>query len=263
MEHGCHIAQGRWSEEEAKKSSTWREIKAVRLVLESLTPKLKNERIRWFSDNQNVVKILQVGSKKGHLQQEALAIFSMAAKNLIRLEPEWIPRAENQQVDYLDRLQDRDDWRINPGVFCELDSSWGPHTVDRFADHHNTQLPRFNSRFWNPGTEVLDAFTCDWGSETNWICPPPYLIPRVIRHAQKTKAKGTLIVPLWRSALFWPMLFPCKDIPAKFVMKTIVLMRSEQLVLPDKSGCNLFKGLPNSDLLAILVNFTGQIANVC
>ena len=135
--------------------------------------------------------------------------------------------------------------------------------MDRFADHHNTQLPRFNSRFWNPGTEAVDAFTCDWGSETNWICPPPYLIPRVIRHAQKTKAKGTLIVPLWRSAPFWSMLFPCKDIPAKFVMETIVLMRSEQLVLPGKSGCNLFKGLSNSDLLAILVNFTGQIANAC
>ena len=85
VEHGCHIAKGRWSEEEAKQR---REIKAVRLVLESLIPKLKNERIRWFSDNQNVVRILQVGSKKGHLQQEVLAIFSMAAKNLIRLEPE-------------------------------------------------------------------------------------------------------------------------------------------------------------------------------
>ena len=188
VEHGCHIAQGRWFEKEAKQSSTWREIKAVRLVLESPIPKLKNERIQWFSDNQNVVRILQVGSKKEHLQEEALAIFSIAAKNLICLEPEWILRAENQQADYLSRLQDRDDWRINPEVFCELDFYWGPHTVDRFADHVNTQLPRFNSHFWSPGTEAVDTFTCDWGNETNWICPPPYLIPRVIRQTQKTKA---------------------------------------------------------------------------
>ena len=76
VEHGC---QGRWSVEEEKQNFTWREIKAVRLVLESLIPKLKNEHIRWFSDNQNVVRILKGESKKGHLQQEALAIFSMAA----------------------------------------------------------------------------------------------------------------------------------------------------------------------------------------
>ena len=59
MEHGCHVAHGAWSENQAAKSSTWRELKAVRMVLESLIPKLKNERIRWFSDNQNVVRIME------------------------------------------------------------------------------------------------------------------------------------------------------------------------------------------------------------
>ena len=152
MEHGCHIAHGRWSDDEAQQSSTWREIRAVRLVLESLIPVLKNKRIRWFSDNQNVVRILQIGSKKAHLQQEALAIFGMAAKNLIHIEPEWIPHGENQQADYLSWLQNRVDWRINLEVFLKLMSQWGPHTVDRFADYFNAQLPQFNSQFWSPGT---------------------------------------------------------------------------------------------------------------
>ena len=48
----------------------------------------KNERIRWFSDNQNVVRILQAGSRKVELQQEALAVYAMAVRNLIRIEPE-------------------------------------------------------------------------------------------------------------------------------------------------------------------------------
>ena len=97
-----------------------------------------------------MVRILQVGSKKAHLQQEALAIFEMVVKNLIRIEPEWIPREENQQADYLSRLQDRDNWRINPKVFLKLNAQWGPHTVDRFADHFNAWLPQFNFRFWSP-----------------------------------------------------------------------------------------------------------------
>jgi len=35
------------STEERSKSSTWRELHAVGMVLESLIPKLKNERICW------------------------------------------------------------------------------------------------------------------------------------------------------------------------------------------------------------------------
>ena len=33
--------------------------------------KLSNLRVRWFTDNQNVVCILQVGSAKSHIQVEA------------------------------------------------------------------------------------------------------------------------------------------------------------------------------------------------
>ena len=80
----------------------------------------------------------------------------------------------------------------------------GAHTVDQFADFHNKQTPRFNSRCWNPGTEAVDAFTVDWHGDTNWWCPPVRLVPRVISHAQVCKVVGTLIVPCWPSAPFWP-----------------------------------------------------------
>ena len=63
VENGCHITHGAWSEDQAVKSFKWRELRAVRMLLESLIPKLKNERIRWFSDNQNVVRIMEIGSK--------------------------------------------------------------------------------------------------------------------------------------------------------------------------------------------------------
>jgi len=40
-----------------------------------------------------------------------------------------------------------------------------------------------------PNTKAVDAFTCDWRHE---MCPPPYLAPRVIHHAARTGAKGTV-----------------------------------------------------------------------
>ena len=41
--YGCHIAHGQWAPAEAGKSSTWCEIRAVRLVLEALIDKLENQ----------------------------------------------------------------------------------------------------------------------------------------------------------------------------------------------------------------------------
>ena len=43
---------------------------------------LKIEHVRWLSDNQHVVKILEIGSKKPQLQEEALVVFSIAAQSL-------------------------------------------------------------------------------------------------------------------------------------------------------------------------------------
>ena len=132
VEHGCHIAQGQWLPQEAKLSSTWRELLAVLKVLQSLTSKLRNQRIHWFTDNQNIVRILSVGSKNPLLQQEAIAIFNNSITNQVRIEPEWIPREANQQADFISRIVDSGDWSLHPDLFAKLDAKWGPHTVDRF-----------------------------------------------------------------------------------------------------------------------------------
>ena len=68
---------GQWSEEESKQSSAWRDLRAVHLVLNSICHKLKNQKVRWFRDNQNVVRIVLYDSKKPVLQEEALAIFAV------------------------------------------------------------------------------------------------------------------------------------------------------------------------------------------
>ena len=75
---------------------------------------------------------MQCGSRQPHLQSEALGIFATCLKSNIRVEPEWIPREENELADV-----DYDDYTLHPAVFRWLDSVWGPHTVDRFANSTN------------------------------------------------------------------------------------------------------------------------------
>ena len=166
------------------------------------------DRVRWFTDNQNVARILMVGSKKPHLHALALKVFSLSIHNNIKLEPEWIPRSLNERADLFSRIVDYDDWMLNPVVFAEVDRLWDPHSVDRFANWQNCQTTRFNSRCWSPGSEAVDAFTVDWGKENNWVCPPISLIPRIIRHAQVCMARATMLVPVWTMAPFWPLLCP-------------------------------------------------------
>ena len=54
--------------------------------------------------------------------------------------------------------------------------------------------------------EYLDVFTASWQNENNWLFPPPYLIPKVLKHLEFSKAKGTLVAPMWTSAIWWPLL---------------------------------------------------------
>ena len=202
------------------------------------------------------MRILQVGSKKPHLHAVALKVFNIAIQYQIRLEPEWVPRELNEQADFLSRIVDYDDRYLNPTVFMWLDATWGPHTVDRFADHNNCQLPRFNSRCWSPGAEAVDSFTVNWAGENNWWCPPVGLVPRVIAHAQVCGASGTLIVPEWPSAPFWPVVHPTAEQFAEFVVGTQELPLSELLIMPGLSGCSLFGGkVPNTRVLALRCEF--------
>lgn len=84
---------------------------------------------------------------------------------------------------------------------------WGVHTVDRFATHYNKKCVRFNSKYWCPNTECVDA--C-WKGENNWLVPPPNLITKAINKLVADKAKAKLIVPEWKSAPFWPILYDGK-----------------------------------------------------
>ena len=88
-----------------------------------------------------------------------MSVFETCFQHGIRLQMEWIPRSLNDKADYSSRIVDCDDWQLNPQIICQLNALWGPHTVDQFASPHNAQLPRYNSRFWTPSYEAVDAFT--------------------------------------------------------------------------------------------------------
>ena len=201
------ICHKNWSSDERLKSSTWRELTAVHLGLDSFKKFISCKSYYWFSDNQSAVHIIENGSKKLALQAIAIDIFGTCLLCNISLIPRWIPRDKNQTADVISKLIDYDDWFVANEVFYLLDSLWGPYTVNRFADEQNTKLKRFNSLFWSPNCEAVDAFSQNWQGENNWIVPPVFLISSAIKHLLTCRARGTLVAPAWPSVPFWPLIF--------------------------------------------------------
>ena len=132
---------------------------------------------------------------KPHLQGIATSIYRFCLEQNMSLEVQWIPRDLNIRADFLCGITDKDDWGIATKIFNKLECAWGPHTTDCFASDYNKKTVRYNSRFWNPGAENVDAIYQSWTQENNWIVPPIPLISRVIHHIFMDRANSTLIVP--------------------------------------------------------------------
>ena len=194
-----------WSDFEKSQSSTFREFLAV-LSLQAFIDSLRAQTVVCYTDNQNVARIVSIGSKVPALQRMALDIHRLCLLASVSIDMPWIPRDLNTIADDISKFVDLDDYSINDGVFFSLDELWGPHTCDRFACYYNAKLPKFNTRFYTPGTSVVNAFAQDWSNDNNWLCPAVCLTCKVLSHLKVCNAASTLVVPLWRSAHFWPRL---------------------------------------------------------
>lgn len=240
------------STEEKIKSSTWRELEAIRFSLTSIPSYLSNNTLFWYTDNFAASKIVESGSNKSELQVKALEIFDICKTKNIDLKINWISRENNKEADCISKIIDHDDWVVNTFFFKFITNKWGKITIDRFASSKNTKSPRFNSKYLCPSTEAVNAFSQDWSEEKNWLVPPIYLIPKCLNHFSVSKpgTTGILIVPVWQSAAFWPLLFSKKG---QFIniIKDWLYLPSHALELGDFKGSFIGSEKFNSQLIAL------------
>jgi hypothetical protein len=148
-----------WTNDEIIKSSTWRELKAVEITLKGCVDFFKTKFVKLFTDNQNVERISEVGSMKNDLQSLAIDIFHFAYQ-IVCLKVQWIPRELNIIADQYSKIF-HFGWSVADRIFHYFNKIWGPSTIDRFANSNNKKLHRFNSRFLDPLSSGIDAFTFD------------------------------------------------------------------------------------------------------
>ena len=196
-----------WTDLEMKQSSAWRELQCINLALPSFKSLLASHTVKWFTDNQSVKSILESGSMKEHLHKIALDVYFFTKYHNINLEVEWIPRTENEKADYLSKIIDPEDWGIKNVYFRAVAAHWGINfTVDCFANSVNHKTPRFYSKFYNPESLGVDAFSYEWDGEFCWLAPPISLVGRALQQVLASRCLAVLVVPVWPSAVFWPLL---------------------------------------------------------
>ena len=160
------------------------------------------------------------------------------------------------QADFLSTIIDYDDWYLKPTVFSWLESAWGPillinlliaTTVSclvSIADVGTLAQRQLILSSW-----IGVVKTTGGAHQSAWF-------PGLLGHAQVCRDEGTLIVPEWESAPFWPLLHPAVQRFADFVVYVQELPLSESLFLPGLSGFTLYNGrMPNTSVLAVRCNF--------
>jgi hypothetical protein len=125
----------------------------------------------------------------------------MLDTNNIHIIPRYIMSAANTWADKLSRHLDSDDMQLDPSAFHEMDTPFGPYTIDRFASALNTLLPRYNANWLDPSCEAVDSLhlaDTQRPKENNRCNSPWPLLPDLAQKLLQSGAAATLVGPRWQ-----------------------------------------------------------------
>lgn len=189
---------GEWNKRISVKSSNFRELLAIQLAIQALKDKLRGRNIELFSDNVTAIAYINY---KGGTSPELTAIATSIWAEILEIGASLVCRhvsGDRNIADKWSRTPDKSDWMLHPAVFHFIDQTFGPHTIDRFANLKSSQCRRFNSRYAEPMSCGIDALAqSDWAIENNFANPPFCLLNRVLDVIVQQKAYATVIAPLW------------------------------------------------------------------
>jgi hypothetical protein len=230
-------ARGASTAGEDQQSSSFQELEAIRLAVESFNThgKLSGTDVRVHCDNEAACAILTKGrSRLPHLHAVCQAICFYCLQHDVRLDLVWVPRGDNVRADALSKEKDPFDWCFSRAAFRELNHAWGPFWADLFASEANALRDAFFSWHAAPRARGVDALAHPWRPEDGvaWCFPPPPLIPRVLRHARQHRARICLLVPTHVKALWWPSLLASASAFAGFVVAFRMYSADQRLVTP-------------------------------
>ena len=201
-----------FSEEEARKSSTFRELLAFHaFYTKEAVSSFKNSNILHYTDNLNCETILSVGSRNFNLQPLVLDIFLAWKKHNIKVLVKYVSREDPKIIfaDQESRNFDLHDYSLDFNNFLWLSRMFGPFVLDCFASASNKKCVDYYSKFHDNVAVGVNFFAQKIPLDNLFVFPPVHLIIPALKHLQLFKSFGCLVVPFWPSSYFWT--FICAD----------------------------------------------------
>ena len=192
-------ASGLWTQWVGHMPSNYRELLAVGQAVRSFGPWIQGRCVQILSDNITTVACINhmysVSTTLGELAQ---SVWYEARKWNVDLKAKYLAGKDNVHADALSRIRSPYEWSLSPRVFEKLERLWGPHSIDRCASMMTAKLPIYNSLYHDPNSAGVDCLAqTDWADHNNYVNPPFWIIPRILKTLVGQKASATLIAPWW------------------------------------------------------------------
>lgn len=210
---------GRWSPSESGQHINYLELLAAYLALKCFHTLLRGKHVKIMIDNTTAVALINNMGTCHNKDCNTLVVqiweFCMLHK-ITWITAAHIPGVLNELADRESRnftSQDTE-WRLNPDLLKDaLSSLHFEPEIDLFASRLNKQFEVYCSYKPDPGASFINAFTISWSNRKFYSFPPFSCISKVIQKIIQDKATGVIVVPLWPSQAWYPLLFPLLVLP--------------------------------------------------
>ena len=198
------FCQGQWSVQQARSHINRKEIWAGHFSLDRLMA--PGDHVQLSLDSMTAVAFINRmgGTRSLPLCLAAIELWDMVLSRGCWVTAVWLSREENQLSDMLSKTQVAAwEFCVQQNVLDHLWALWFLPTVDVFASKDCHVLPGYYS--WYPDRVALaqDAFSVVQWPQRIYAFPPVPLIPLALEKISRDQCTAILIVPGWRSALWW------------------------------------------------------------
>ena len=201
---------GPWSDVEQSFHINYLELKAVFFLFMCFFSSTYDCSISIRTDNSTVVAYInhQGGPTSSDLCDLALELWKFCIKRRIMIKAFHLGGTLNSRADFLSRRIPSDhSYSLSLDIFNKIKKLIHFKLVlDCFAARINTKLPSYISRYADPFSVAIDAFSLPW-KDNIYMFPPVPIINKVLSKFIADKVgHGLLICPYWPSQTWFPLI---------------------------------------------------------
>lgn len=189
---------GTFSQEEARRSSTEREVEgyvsALQVVTEQEPERIAGRSVLVTGDSQAGVNALtKFRSPVPFINSALKKLVELSGRFDFDVTARWIPRDNLAEADALSREPDPSDWGLSTEVFRQVTCFFSRQPATDFFASDRAHVTRvFVSKFYTPGCAGVLAQSVDWSrlvppGQCAWVFPPPGLTSLALTLVQRFK----------------------------------------------------------------------------